>query len=152
VIPVPAAEPFGPWSGDRAGVPMHVTLLYPFAPPGLVDDAALADLFGSFGAFGYLLTELRSFDDGTVYLAPEPAEPFVRITWAVRDRWPEYPPYGGDLRDPVPHVTVPPENVDRASIEELPLAGRADEAWLLERGGERWTRRASFAFSGGRGS
>jgi hypothetical protein len=153
VIPVPAAEPLGPWTGDRAGVPMHVTLLYPFAPPPLIDEGALVDLFSSFEPFDYRLVGLRSFDDGTVYVAPEPAEPFVRVTWAVRRRWPEYPPYGGDLRDPVPHVTVPPENVDRARIGTLlPLDGHAEEAWLLERGAERWTRRASFVLSGRRGS
>jgi 2'-5' RNA ligase superfamily len=149
VIPVPAAEPLGPWTGDRAGVPMHVTLLYPFAPPFLIDEALLSDLFGGFEPFDYRLGALRSFDDGTVYLAPEPAEPFVRLTWAVRRRWPEYPPYGGDLRDPVPHVTVPPGHADRERIETLlPLEGRADEAWLLERGPVRWATRTRFRFSG----
>ena len=149
MIPVPAAEPLGPWTGDRLGVPMHATLLYPFAPPPLIEEARLADLFGGFEAFDYRLVELLSFADGTVYLAPEPAEPFVRLTRAVRDRWPEYPPYGGDLRDPVPHVTVPPDRVDREQIEALlPLEGRADEAWLLERGPVRWTTRARFRFSG----
>ena len=79
VIPVPAAEPLGPWTGDREGVPAHLTLLYPFAPPGLIDDGSLVELFSSFEPFDYRLVELRSFDDGTVYLAPEPAEPFVRL-------------------------------------------------------------------------
>jgi hypothetical protein len=128
---------------------MHVTLLYPFAPPRLIDEALLRELFDGFEPFGYRLVELASFDDGTVYLAPEPAEPFVRLTWAVRRRWPEYPPYEGDLRDPVPHVTVPPTHVDRERIEALlPLEGRADEASLLERGPIRWATRARFRFSG----
>ena len=41
-----------------------------------------------------------------LYLAPEPAAPFVELTQAIAARWPDHQPYGGEFDSVVPHVTV----------------------------------------------
>jgi hypothetical protein len=67
----------------------HVTVLVPFRHASELDDetsAALASTFARFDAFPYELEAVRRFDDGTVYLAPAPAEAFVALTEAVAAR------------------------------------------------------------------
>ena len=83
VVLSPEAEPIVKAYRDEhdpsaaLGVPAHVTVLYPFHPPALTSAmlARLRQLFAEFAPFDYELTELRRFP-GTLYLAPEPAEPF----------------------------------------------------------------------------
>jgi hypothetical protein len=41
-----------------------------------------------------------------VYLAPEPSAPFTRLTEAVVDRFPDFPPYGGAFEEVIPHLTI----------------------------------------------
>ena len=77
------------------GVPAHVTVLYPFVPPRLIDHslrAQLRTLFGAFGAFDFSFRETRRFNDRILYLAPSPEEPFEQLTRAVFDLFPEYHP------------------------------------------------------------
>jgi len=59
----------------------------------------------SFAAFTFRLFKVGVFP-GALYLAPTPAEPFVALTAALARRFPEYPPYGGQFRNIVPHLTV----------------------------------------------
>ncbi|MGD1013364.1 MAG: 2'-5' RNA ligase family protein [Acidimicrobiales bacterium] len=102
------------------GVPAHVTVLYPFVPPRLIDDALKAQLrilFESFGAFDFSLRETRRFDDRILYLVPSPAEPFERLTRAVFGLFPEYPPYEGRFEQVLAHLTV----ADEATPEHLDL-------------------------------
>ena len=40
------------------------------------------------------------------YLAPDPPEPFSRLTEAIVERWPDYPPYEGIHETVIPHLTV----------------------------------------------
>ena len=143
------------------GVPAHVTVLYPFLPPDDVDQAvcrAIAGVIEGFGAFEFALSDVRRFADGVVYLAPEPPEPFVAITEALVDRWPDFPPYGGTYDAVVPHLTVAKTN-GGAEISALatdlerglPIAARADAVWLMEgQPDDRWAIRAVFPLSGGR--
>ena len=146
----------GPWRGDRTGVPLHVTLLYPFVPAERVDDGvveALTGLLGPVSPWEYTLAGVCAFPDGTTYLAPQPPEPFVELVRGIAARWPEQPPYGGDHDTIVPHLTIPPGDADVERLAALvPIAARAEEAWLLERRPDRWRRRARFRFSGGGGS
>src|ERR687885_276936 len=90
---VPDAEALvGRWrrelTGDAAeGMPPHVTLLYPFVPTEALtpeDVAAAAGVVAAFPPFELVLTECRIWDNarGTLYLHPEPAEPFVDMTEA----------------------------------------------------------------------
>jgi hypothetical protein len=96
---VPEAEPaIGSWrrrhSRDgAAGMPAHVTLLYPFpAEPDL--DALRAIAAGS-APFRFALRRVHEWPDGVVYLEPEPPEPFTRLTVELVDRFPDHQPYGG---------------------------------------------------------
>ncbi len=167
LVPVAAAEPLvrkhrlalDPVA--PLGVPAHVTVLYPFVPPDEVDQSvcdAIAKVLAPIPAFDFALTEVRQFPSGVIYLAPEPTEPFVTITEALTDRWPERPPYGGAYPDVVPHLSVAmagrasaAEKLETALNGGLPLSTRADVVWLMEgETGDRWTIRAVFPLSGAR--
>ena len=56
-----------------------------------------------------------------VYLAPEPADPFSRLTAAVAARFPDHPPYEGAFEVVIPHLTI-------TEAEEAPLDAIAVEA------------------------
>jgi hypothetical protein len=115
IVPVPSAEAVvGRHRAalDRVaswGIPAHITVLYPFLPPAGVDDGVLRSLralFGSVPAFDAVLARVSWFGTEVLWLAPEPGEPFRRLTGAVYDRFPSAPPYGGAFDDVVPHLTV----------------------------------------------
>jgi 2'-5' RNA ligase len=130
MVLVPEAEPLVKPFRDRydpsaaAGMPAHVTLLYPFKHPDEVDQMVLDDLsrrFARCASFGFALSSIRRFPDAVLYLAPEPDEPFRQLTLAIWDRYPETPPYGGKWPDIVPHLSV-------ASVkDEQQLDGIADD-------------------------
>src|SRR5512144_919904 len=91
IIAVPEAEPLVKALRERfdssaaAGVPAHITILYPFMPPDKITPDVLAELrelFAQFQAFGFALPETRLFPD-VFYLAPSPAEPFKALTHAL---------------------------------------------------------------------
>ena len=91
VITVPAAEPLvGPWRARHdpsacLGVPAHITLLYPFAAPPLLDAALLAELatlFAATPAFDFTLERVADHG-GLLHLPPTPAAPFVALTRAL---------------------------------------------------------------------
>jgi 2'-5' RNA ligase len=115
IVPVPDAEPIVADHRERLdtaadrGVPAHVTVLYPFVAPAAVDEHVLATLgaaVGSVEAFDCRFARTRWFGDEVLWLDPEPAEPFRRLTAAVRRAFPQHPPYGGVHDDVVPHLTV----------------------------------------------
>jgi hypothetical protein len=114
VFLVPEAEALvGPFR-DRhdpaaaAGMPAHITLLYPFRPPDATVLDGLRQCFAPFAPFPFVLVETRRFEapDAVLYLAPEPAEAFRALTSAIWQRWPERPPYGGRHADVIPHLCV----------------------------------------------
>jgi 2'-5' RNA ligase len=153
VVPVPdAARAVRAWG---LAMEPHVTVLYPFLPAERVDDGLIADLrevLGAFPAFPFSLTEVRRFP-GVVYLAPEPAAPFVALTEACARRWPEHQPYGGAFPDIVPHLTLAegaePRHLAERAATSLPIAATAREAWLIApAGGGRWERRAPLPLAG----
>jgi 2'-5' RNA ligase len=122
------------------GVPAHVTLIYPFMPPSELGDdvrARLETIVAAEPAFPLLLASVRRWPD-VVYLAPEPAEPFRRLTYALADAFPDYPPYGGRHDDVVPHMTVAHgvtedyfAAAEHALPAFLPVRDVAREAWLI---------------------
>jgi 2'-5' RNA ligase len=147
IVPVPAAEQLvGSWRwqldrGARWGIPAHITLVYPFAPPETIDAGAvsrLRALFGGAEPFAFSLVGPRRFGDQVLYLAPSPDEPFRSLTEIIMRDFPDYPPYGGTFREVVPHLTI----ADGAALEEiaaaeaevtpgLPIRSSVDEAWLM---------------------
>src|SRR5436309_15506199 len=72
------------------GVPAHVTVLAPFVDGNEIDEEALAQLFAMFPAFDFVLDRLERWDEGIVWLHPEPSQPFEDLTAGVWGRWPDY--------------------------------------------------------------
>lgn len=130
------------------GLPLHVTLLHPFVAPRAIDaavEAALHEVVADMAQFRFVLARLARFP-GVLYLAPEPPEPFVELTGALQERWPEHPPYGGAYESVVPHLTVAlggeayagTRGLERA----LPIEACAREVWLMtESWSGRWSTR-----------
>jgi len=162
IVPVPAAEPVV-WRHRAAldpiaawNIPAHITVLYPFLPPGEVDGGVLGvlrELFAARPAFEVVLSRVDWFGTDVMWLAPEPDHPFRELTQAVFDRFPATPPYGGAFADVVPHLTVG----DRASrsalraaaddiVPHLPISAVADTVRLVEgtTGEVRWRTVAEF--------
>ena len=80
---------------------------------------AITDVLAAFPPFDFTLTEVRQFASGVIYLVPEPPKPFVAITEALTDRWPEHPA--------TPQVSIEFEVADRDALDaaaaELAAAG-----------------------------
>jgi 2'-5' RNA ligase len=132
-------------SSAAFGVPAHITILFPFADAGNVDEAALERLFARFPAFDFTLDRVERFDSGLVWLHPEPSSPFEDLTAAVAQRWPEHPPYEGMHDVVIPHLTVSETPIE-VQIQ-LPVASRARSVTLIE-GDDvtgRWSKRSTFA-------
>jgi 2'-5' RNA ligase len=150
IVPVPEAEPhvgglrLAHDSSAVLVVPAHITILFPFAPPGGVDEEAIGELLLAQPAFDFQLASVEHFDDGVTYLAPVPSEPFAALTRAVAERWPAYPPYGGMFETVIPHLTVGEAPLELGT--PLPIACRAYEVVLIEEHvpGGRWRLRRRF--------
>lgn len=83
------------------GVPAHVTVLYPFAPPDAVDEALLGKLAAAIGTvpqFRCTFAATDWFGHDVLWLRPGPVEPFRALTKAVLSAFPQYLPYGGCAR------------------------------------------------------
>ncbi|AWW41934.1 2'-5' RNA ligase family protein [Streptomyces cadmiisoli] len=141
-------------SSARAGVPAHVTVLFPFLDESRIDthvSSSLADAFGSHHIFDLHFERCGRFP-GVLYLAPEPDALLRRLTEAVVDWWPEAPPYGGRFTEIVPHLTVADGQGDAALDEieadllgKLPVSSRVSSVDLIAHHGAMWQMRASFA-------
>jgi len=158
IIAVPEAESLvGKWREryDNAslGVPAHVTLLFPFVPTELLADPVLTELrelFAAQSSFAFSLPRVARFPE-VAWLAPEPPEPFRRLTELIFTRYPGYPPYEGIHAEVIPHLTVAvgdaalQEKVDEALTPHLPIAAEAREVTLLvEDESGLWGSRDSF--------
>jgi hypothetical protein len=146
LVPFPEVAP------GLQGLPAHVTLLFPFPQPSPEVIGGTRAALAGVEAFGVVFGEVRRFPNAT-YLAPEPAEPFARMTHALVRRFPGWPPYGGVHDEVIPHLTVAlDEGLDEAEAEftpQLPLHGRAREAVLLtEHSLDGWTPQMTFPFEG----
>ena len=152
-MPVPEAEPavselrLAHDPAAALGVPAHITILFPFAPPDAVDEAAVSELFAPFSAFEFELASIEHFDESSTYLEPRPTQPFAELIAAATERWPEHPPYGGIHDTVVPHLTIGYAHLDVTL--ELPIACVAREVTLIEQDREgRWHTRRRFPFQG----
>lgn len=139
----------------REGMPPHITLLAPFTTESFLTAVRIRevrDVLGQFPAFQFELTALARFDDRTLYLAPEPFEPFVAMHGALVEAFPEHRPHGRP--EMVPHLTAASGKLAderrieavRAEIEEqLPVEAVAREVLLMVRDeGRRWITRSTI--------
>jgi 2'-5' RNA ligase len=159
IVSVPEAEPVvGIWrsqfdSAAAAGVPAHITVLYPFLDRQLVDDGILAELDAllvQHPAFELQLAQCGRFSD-VLYLVPASETSLRALTSAVAARWPEAPPYGGQFADVVPHLTIAyrqePAVFDMIESDlrgRLPVTARITSAQLIAYAGGRWEEVRSF--------
>lgn len=139
----------------RRNVPAHVTILYPFMEPPLVDADVIATLRGiaaSVNCFNYRMATTRRFPVA-LYLQPEPEAPFQALTDRVFSAFPDYPPFAGKFDTVVPHITV--AHGDEPLLCELevelrialPAAGvmaRCTELVLIENTSGRWEQMYAF--------
>jgi 2'-5' RNA ligase len=124
-----------------AGVAPHLTLMFPFVPPPNLSPRridALERLIGRAKPFDFTLTRVSEFEQGVVYLVPQPEGPFVSLTRELGRHF-GLLPFGGEFgEDPVVHLTVaarasPAERrriTDKLNLE-LPISLQAVEAWLM---------------------
>ena len=141
-----------------AGMPAHITLMYPFLPPGKIAEPQidlLRQCFTGFAPFRYSLREIGLFPTEVVYLAPNPAEPFRQMTAAIWNCLPARPPYGGKHPEIVPHPTVAQiadrqrrdriaEEFRQAARGMLPIAATGSQVALMDDIGGRWQTRRRF--------
>jgi 2'-5' RNA ligase len=142
-VPVPAAAEIIPLP--------RITVLFPFVAPRRIDprlQAAIRQIASQAAPFEFALARVDRFP-GVLYLAPEPSEPFKRLTAQCTARWPEVPPYGGAYDEVVPHLTVAegaePPGLAEQLERRLPLRTEATHLALLVRERRsRWSIRARF--------
>jgi 2'-5' RNA ligase superfamily len=127
------------------GIPLSITLLYPFAsPPSLAAEIpGLRKFFGSRPGFSFEIARVAQWDGGgAVYGVPEPDDELRTTMRALWARYPQYPPYGRPGSDPPPHASLtldggPDPETLRARVEQrlaplLPARFIVREATLME--------------------
>ena len=138
------------------GVGPHVTILFPFLPCaelGTRERAELAAMARTVPAFDVRFEEVRRFQD-LVWVQPEPADPFARLTATIVARWPSHPPYEGAFDIVIPHLTVvESDGADLEAIEALArrstpftLPAQRMELWCQD-GAGRWRTRWRLPFA-----
>src|ERR1043166_3926376 len=165
-ILVPEAEPLvEPFRLEHdpsaaAGIPAHITVLYPFKPPEEITPETiqtLENLFANSTGVDFCFSEWRRLAR-VLYLAPVPEGPFKEMIEVVSERFPETPPYAGQFADIIPHLTVAQnddphrlqeiaDEFERAATEALPIHARAQEVVLLDNVTGRWRIRNRFTLS-----
>ncbi|WP_030761215.1 MULTISPECIES: 2'-5' RNA ligase family protein [unclassified Streptomyces] len=163
IVRIPEAEPsVRRWREQldpsaRAGVPAHITVLFPFLDESRIDavvHSALADVLGSHQAFDLRFERCGRLPE-VLYLVPEPDTHLRQLTETIADRRPEAPPYGGRFAEIVPHLTIA-QGQDDAVMEEieadlagrLPFTSHVASVELMVHDGVKWQERASFVLGG----
>lgn len=146
-------------ASGRAGVPAHLTVLYPFLDPHCLADADLdrvAEVAARVAPFDLVLGDTAWFDERVLYLAPDDPLPLVKLTRSVAASFPAHLPYEGRFSDPAPHLTVAHDQpldllreMEGTMTPMLPVHQRVEsvELWTGPRpalGSGHWRRLASF--------
>ena len=165
ILEIPEAEPAVARLRERLdasaplGIPAHITVLFPFVPPGTIDPAVLAELthlFAAVSRFRFRLDHTDWFGDEVLWLGPRDPGPFRALTEAVHRAFPAFPPFEGQFSDVIPHLTVGKGHpvTDLRAAEEsvqvhLPIEGHATEVALVtqQSAGGRWIKAATFALA-----
>jgi len=141
------------------GVPAHVTVLYPFLPPEMLrslDLAKIEEVASTTPAFPIQFTRTSWFANQVLWLPPDPDGPLRQLSARLYAAYPQCPPYGGAISDPVPHLTVADgANIALMSEAEdvvagrLPLSTVATELTVMtgSRAPGSWQTLAAFPFS-----
>jgi 2'-5' RNA ligase len=164
-ILVPEAEGLAQSFRDRydpsakAGMPAHITLLYPFKSPHEIDGVVLDTLrhcFFRFPPFKFSLRAVNQFVAETLYLSPEPEDPFRELTLGIWGCYPETPPYRGRYSTIIPHLTVADRLAGEQELAEvarefeiasqgrLPIQAEAAQVALMDTRSGRWEINTTF--------
>lgn len=162
IIEVPAAEAAVRQHRERfdasapLGVPAHITVLFPFMPPGTIDEAVLTtlgDLFAEVSRFRFVLDHTDWFGDDVLWLGPGDSGPFRALTERVCRAYPALLPFEGQFDDVVPHLTIGhghPLNALRSAEQSvrarLPIKASASAVTLMtqQSAGGQWSKTAFF--------
>jgi 2'-5' RNA ligase len=139
------------------GMPVHITINYPFIPGVSPNEnlyQGLAELFSKIDAFTFTFNQFGRFPD-VIYLEPEQNAPFKELIEKVADRFPESPPYGGAFDRVVPHLTIAHATDEKllSSIEHqlkelaplyLPMMIQVERVWLMDNRSGSWQEQKSF--------
>ena len=117
----------------RLGVPAHVTILSPFVEAAALDrrvSATVGEIVARTRAFDVDFATVRrwaasDYGPGVVWLEPEPAAPFVALTRAIWEEFPDYPPYGREDDELEAHLTIAIDEPSRFDAVE------AEANWLV---------------------
>jgi len=113
------------------GIPAHVTVLYPFLPADLLKPAirdALARIAAAEHRFAVRFARVERWPE-VVWLAPEPPAPFARLIEATCAAFPDYPPYGGTVPEPIAHLSI----AEGASFDANAVSAAANPYLPFER-------------------
>ena len=144
IVAVPEAEPLvHDWrlryDNAELGIPAHITLIFPFVPAEEIGEELVEELrklFAAQPAFSFTLAGVARFAD-VAWLAPDPSDPFRRLTDLIFSRYPDHPPYEGLHEEVLPHLTVAmgdaalQDEVEAALTPHLPIGAHAGEVTLL---------------------
>lgn len=130
VVLVPAAEP---WvsaarsqfdSSARRGLGAHITVLYPFMDPALIDAAVLNTAQAAIGVHEQFAFQLKAigYFPNVAYLKPERADPFIALSLSLARAFPLFPPYGGEFAKIVPHLTLAKGDIASATQTLVQIA------------------------------
>lgn len=140
------------------GIPSHITVLYPFKRPEMIDGETIRlikSFFSNIRPFEFSLESIGTWPD-VVYLEPKPKSKFIELTEGIVGIFPEYLPFEGKFKKINPHLTIGNElkNLELAKTEisrditsKLPIKTLATEAWLMESKDGEWSIREKFPFS-----
>lgn len=161
IIEVPEASPVVDRWRQRLdplapfGVPPHITVLFPFITAteiGQDTTAKLHQLAVSVRSFQFRLTGIGWFEQQVLWLDPDPRAPFVELTARAAKAFPDYPPYGGQFTQVIPHLTIgdngAPEQMAAAArrlLLDLPISATANAITLMvEKPDRRWQVHTTF--------
>lgn len=114
-------------SADPNFAHAHITLLGPWTDrPSAQDLGCVARIAEAIEPFEVRLALIDEFPDGVIYLRPEPDTQFRELTSRLVAAFPQFPPYGGQYPDVVPHLTL-----DRRSPTVTPATVSASVRHLL---------------------
>jgi hypothetical protein len=140
-------------AGVRDSIPLQprasrpTSRSYPFPSEKDIDEDVVGEvrrLVARHPSFTVTFTGCGRFPD-VLFLVPDPDHPFRALTTEVFGRWPDAPPYGGLITDPVPHLTIThgasPKDAAEAELDvraRLPFTCPIQQAWLIGFDGMRW--------------
>lgn len=164
LISVPDAEPYVKKWREKYdlvslhGIPSHITVLYPFKKPELIDERAIDKIksfFSNIKRFEFSLERIGAWPD-VIYLEPEPRDKFIELTEGIVKIFPENLPFNGKFKKINPHLTIGNklQDLELAKIEisqnitsKLPIKTLTTEAWLMESKNGEWSIREKFPFA-----